>query len=359
MRFVFTAPRYHTNQHFAVKALLDAGHEVSFLALRRGQSEFYEAVQPTVLGEAGPMRTWVRVWRQMRELRPDVVVVRDPPSTFGLVSIAAARLLGLTVVFYTQTPAHRRVGWWKKFWRWFPAWATGAAWITPVLGWPDLYPRALGVLRYVPFVMEPQTAPEGKDWFRGGAVNVLCIGKFERRKNHRLFMEAVSRLSGRYPVRATIVGECTTEEHGREFASVKELHASLGLGDRVVFKTNLPYREVQREYALHDLFVLPSRDEPASVSLLEAMSHSLPVICSDSNGTQCYIGQGENGYVFGKDDLDGLTAAMERVMEDRERLTAMGQRSYELVVSEHTPSRYVRALVEIAGRSGRGAGPHG
>ena len=33
---MFTAPRYHTNQHFVVKALLDAGHEVSFLALVRG-----------------------------------------------------------------------------------------------------------------------------------------------------------------------------------------------------------------------------------------------------------------------------------------------------------------------------------
>ena len=50
MHFLYTAPRYHTNQHFAVKALLDAGHEVSFLALARGQSEEYEALDPTVLG---------------------------------------------------------------------------------------------------------------------------------------------------------------------------------------------------------------------------------------------------------------------------------------------------------------------
>ena len=38
------------------------------------------------------------------------------------------------------------------------------------------------------------------------------------------------------------------------------------------------------------------------MSVLEAMAHSLPVICSDSNGTQCYIRPGENGYVFGTDD---------------------------------------------------------
>ena len=95
--------------------------------------------------------------------------------------------------------------------------------------------------------------------------------------------------------------------------------------------------------------MLPALREAASVSVLEAMAHSLPVICSDSNGTQCYIRPGENGYVFGTDDVDGLTAAMGEIVGDRERLKAMGRRSYELVVSEHAPERYVRALEGLVG----------
>ena len=332
-----------------VKALLDAGHEVFFLALGRGQSEYYEAIHPTVLGEVGPVRMWTRVWRQMRALRPDVVVVRNPMTAFGLLSIAAARLTGRTVVLYTHTPMHMRFRWWQRLKGWAIAWASRAAWITPVLGWPERHPPALGAMRYVPFVIEPQTAPERREWSRDGAINVLCVGKFQERKNHRLFLEALSRLAGHYPVRATIVGECTTEEHRRELAGVEELRASLGLTERVVVKTNLQFPEVQREYALHDMFVLPALREAASVSVLEAMAHSLPVICSDSNGTQCYIRPGENGYVFRTNAVDGLTAAMEGVMEDRERLKAMGRRSYELVVSEHAPERYVRALEGLAG----------
>ncbi len=343
MRFVFTAPRYHTNQHFAVKALLDAGHEVSFLALRRGRSEFYEALRPTVLGDARG------VWRRMRALGPDAVVVREPMTAYGLASIAAARLSGSAVVLYWQTPMHMRFRWWQKLKLWAVARAARAAWMTPVLGWPERHPPGLAAMRYVPFPMEPQTAPERRQWFRDGAVNALCIGKFYERKNHGLFLEAVSRLSERYEVRATIVGECSTEEHRRELARVEEVRASLGLADRVVIRTNLPYPEVQREYARHDLFALPARDEPASVSVLEAMAHSLPVVCSDSNGTRCYVRQGENGYVFGTDDVDGLAAAMERVVGDRERLKAMGRRSYELVVSEHAPERYARTLEGLAG----------
>ena len=349
MRFAFTAPRYHTNQHFPMKALLDAGHQVSFLALRRGQSEFYEALHPTVLGEAGTARMSIRIWREMRVLRPDVVVVRNPLTAFGLLSIAAARLVGSTVVLYTQTPMHMRFRWWQKLKAWGIAWSSNAAWMTPVLGRPDRHPPGLGVMRYVPFVIEPQTAPDRREWFRDEAINVLCIGKFQELKNHRPFIEVVSRLSSRYSIRATIVGECSTAEHRRELARVEELHASLGLGDRVIIKKNLQYREVQREYRLHDLFVLTSRRDAASVSLLEAMAHSLPVICSDGNGTECYVRPGENGYVFASDDVKGLMEAMERVMEDQERLKAMGRRSYELVVSEHAPERYVRALEELVG----------
>ena len=120
--------------------------------------------------------------------------------------------------------------------------------MTPVLGQPDRHPPGLGAMRYVPFVIEPQTAPERREWFRDGAVNVLCIGKFQERKNHRLFLSR--RCPGcraGTPVRATIVGECTTEEHRRELAGVEELRASLGLrGDRVVFKTNLPFPRCSR-----------------------------------------------------------------------------------------------------------------
>ena len=355
MHFLFTAPRYHTNQHFAVKALLDAGHRVTFLALGRGQSEVYDALRPTVLAESPALRAVgvsapspLSLLSAMRRLKPDAVIVRDPSTAYGLLSVVTARLARRAVIFYTQTPMYRRLRRRQKLVRSIPAWGARARWITPVLGSPETHPLAFGVLCYVPFVMEPQTRPARTLWFRDDAINLLCIGKFETRKNHRLFLRAIAGLAERYPVRATVIGECTTTTHQRELSEFQRLHNSLGLCDRVIVKTNLPYSDVQREYARHDLFVLPSRDEPAAVSPLEAMSHSLPVICSDSNGTQCYIRPGENGYVFRTDDTDHLEECIERVISDRDRLMEMGARSYELVLSEHSPERYVDSLVSIA-----------
>ena len=357
MHFLYTAPVYHTNQHFAVKALLEAGHEVSFLALRTEPSRVYDALHPTILGESVVMHAMgmyapplPRFWSLMRRLKPDVVVVRNPHYAYGLLSILAGTAMGANVIFYSLTPVHRQLKWWKVLMRSLPAWAARAKWITPIIGSPEKYPPTFGALRYVPFPMEPQTAPERRRWFRDGAINVLNVGDYQSRKNHRLFLQALASLSERHRVRATIVGECTTAEHKSEFAALKDFHKSLGLGHKVRLKTNLAFWDVQREYEKHDVFVLPSRDEPAGISLLEAMSHSMPVVCSDSCGLKGCIHPGENGYVFRTDDVDHLEECMERIIDDRVRLVEMGARSHELVVSEHSPERYVRMLESLARR---------
>ena len=358
MHFLFTAPRYHTNQRFAVKALLDAGHRVTFVALRKQHSEVYDELEPVVLGETR-IAPWLPggerrcpppadFWRMVRELRPDAVVARDPYSAYWLLSAMAGRLSGARVIYYSQYRMHRQLARWKAAINSMAARTAGAKWITPVLGSPERHPQAFGALRYVPFVMEPQTPPKDREWFRRGAVNVMTVGKFYRRKNHSMFLEVIGRLSGRYRVTATIIGECTSDENRRELARIEEIRDALDLGERVRIKTNLPYHEVQREYAAHDLFVLPSSDEPAAVSHLEAMSHSLPVICSDSNGTRCYVRQGENGYVFKTGDGRDLEDRMESIVADRSRLVDMGVRSHELVVSQHSPTKYVETMEALA-----------
>ena len=372
MHFLFTAPRYHTNQHFAAKALVDAGHDVSFLVVGKGQSETYEVIHPEVLGVSTVSRTLGRMlsrrsgrlfearyacprfatfWYRLRALAPDVVVVRNPTSWYGRLAVVTARLNGCSVLFYTQYRLHRPIDPLRRFIHSFRAWAARARWITPALGDPDRYPPAVGAMCYVPFVMEPQTAPERKPWFAGDAVNVLSIGKFQRRKNHGLLLQAIARLSARYPIRATVIGECTTDGHELELAELKQLRDAEGLGDRVHFKRNLPYRKVQEELSKHDVFVLASRDEPAAVSHLEAMAHSLPVICSDANGTECYVRPEENGFIVRTGDGGDLERRLEAIVSDRDRLVRMGARSYDLVVSEHAPGKYVETMLGLVGGS--------
>ena len=374
MHFVFTAPRFHTNQHFPAKALIDAGHEVTFLVLRRGQSETYDAVQPVVLGcspvfdvlrrvvacvpgigysDVGGMPPPIHFWAVVRRLRPSALVVRDPKSAYGLLACLAAKLICAKLILYTQTPRHQRKSARKRLLFSLMMGTTGASWFTPVLGRPDEHPAVHAALRYVPFVVEPGTGPEDKRWFRGGVVNVLAIGKFQTRKNHVLFVEAVAEVARRHAIRALIVGECSTPAHRGVLAEVRRRCAALDLEDTVDIRINLPFADVQALYPCNDLFVLPSGGEPAAVSPLEAMAHSLPVICSDTNGTACYVLEGRTGFVCRSGDLRHLAACIAEAVGDRARLKAMGAESYRQALAEHGAAGYVDALVDMAGQGSR------
>lgn len=369
LHFVFTAPRFHTNQHYPAKALLDAGHNVTFVVLRRAQSETYEALSPVILGcspmfdvlrRAAAVLPWVgytnvggvpplsRFFTAMRRLQPSAVVVRDPKSAYGLLAALAAKLIGAKLILYTQTPRHQPVGRRKRLIYSLMMRTTGAEWFTPILGRPDQYAAVNEALRYLPFVAEPATSPSSKRWFRNDTVNILSIGKFQRRKRHDLFVDAIAAVAGKHAVRALIVGECTTDEHREVIQDVARQRTRLGLEETVDVRTNLQFDEVQRLYAAHDLFILPSQGEPAAVSPLEAMAHSLPVICSDTNGTACYFRPGRNGFVFRSGDAQHLAACIIEAIQDRDRLVALGAESYRIVLDEHPPDRYVNALVDMA-----------
>ena len=369
MHFVFTAPRFHTNQHFPAKALLDAGHEVTFVVLRRGQSETYDAVEPVVLGcspafdvlrrlaaripgirysTVGGLPSPARLWTTVRGLRPSAMVVRDPKSAYGMLACVVAKLSRTKLILYTQTAKHQHKSRRKRLLFALMMRATGASWFTPLLGRPDVHPAVHDALRYVPFVVEAGTSPTNKRWCRDASINVLAIGKFQPSKNHGLFVGAIAELARKHPVRALIVGECTTPEHQRVLGDVRRRRAELGLEGIVDIQTNLPFVAVQALYPLYDLFVLASEGEPAAVSPLEAMAHSLPVICSDTNGTASYILPGRNGFIFRSGDAQHLEDCIAEAIQERQRLMELGTESYRQVLTEHQPARYVNALVDMA-----------
>ena len=378
MRFLYTAPYLHTNQHCPIKGLLEAGHEVSFLALTRNHSEEHAHLAPIILGFSPFSDPLLRVfekiigkhlvgtqrggtcpvdgippilkfWNEVRRRSPATVIVRNPQSAYGLLSVLVAKLTGSHLIFYTQCPKHRQLKASQRLLRSFALWSTGAKWITPVLGTPGR-DEPINGLCYVPLVIEPQTSPKKKSWFGGGAINILTVGRYQHQKKHRLFLEVVHRLSRRYPIRATIIGACTMPDHQQELENLKKYGRHLGISDIIDFKVNLSFPEMQEQYPKYDIFALSSRDDVAAMSPLEAMAHSLPVVCSDSNGTQCYIQPGRNGFVFRTDDLDDFEACLSRILESKKKLVEMGRHSYELVASEHAPARYVNTLVGMSKR---------
>lgn len=73
------------------------------------------------------------------------------------------------------------------------------------------------------------------------------------------------------------------------------LAKGLGVSERILFLGT--QNEIERFYAVADLFVLPTLYDPFSNATLEAMASGLPVITTKNNGVAEFIEDGKEGYV--------------------------------------------------------------
>jgi glycosyltransferase involved in cell wall biosynthesis len=148
-----------------------------------------------------------------------------------------------------------------------------------------------------------------------------------------LILQAVNELKEKYPLHLTIIGERYDQV---VLDKVKAYVKENNLENIVEIKENLPYQETLALYRNYDLFVLPSYDEPAAYSPVEAMANKLAVIASDTCGTACYIERGRNGYVFKSRSIEDLVLKMELAIKDREALIKMGAESFKIAKQNHS-----------------------
>ena len=102
----------------------------------------------------------------------------------------------------------------------------------------------------------------------------------------------------------------------------------------------------KKEYLLNlaDAFILPSYNEGLPISVLEAMSYSLPVISTTGGGIPEILKNGENGFIMEPGDKDAIYHAVVSLMEDKNLCKDMGKKSYEKV-QVHLPE-YVEKQLE-------------
>jgi len=371
MRFLFIAPRYHTNQHYVMKSLIDNGHEVKFIAFYKGFSEEYSALEPSILSFSKSSLALEKLFNKrrdegfkakygfpkfshlnglMRGFNPDVVVIRSPKGVVSWLFILMCKIFKKSFIIYTQGPKFREKNAdLVRIVRFLFLDLLGGVWITPVEGekrnrravtHPSLY--------YLPFVYE--VGPNNflqRAYFENGKVRILSVGKYVSRKKHRLLLRAVAAIRDIAPIEVTLIGECSTEEHRREVKEIRKLIAYEGLLNIVTVRKNLSFTDVQAEYLKHDIFVLPSTDEPAAYSLLEAMAHGLPVVCSEANGTLCYIQNGVSGYAFKDDSVSDLKEKLRLLIEDKTKIVDFGKVGYKIVKERHSLERYHSDLISI------------
>lgn len=182
----------------------------------------------------------------------------------------------------------------------------------------------------------------------GGPTTIVCVGRLIERKGQHHLLRAFAGLlarAGGEPPRLLLVGTGDAEPQ------LKQLAHDLGIGHAVEFAGFVPRERMPEVYRRADIFVLPSQSEGMSIALLEAMACGLPVVVTDTGGTDELVRPGGNGLVVAWGDVAGLEAALAGLAADAGLRRTMGAAARQTAVRTAWPeiARQYLALMERAG----------
>jgi L-malate glycosyltransferase len=173
-------------------------------------------------------------------------------------------------------------------------------------------------------------------WPGKSVIGVVCALRPE--KSLDTLLRAFTKLTRRDSM-LVIVGS------GPEEQRVKALATELGVHESCHFEPATS--EVADWLSQIDIFVLPSRTEALSNSLMEAMACSCCVIASRVGGNPELIDDGENGLLFDVDNVAQLTAQMEALLADPARRQRLASAASAKMAAHFTYSQAAATMQEI------------
>jgi glycosyltransferase involved in cell wall biosynthesis len=369
MKILVIAPRFHTNLYFRVKALIEGGHEVKVAVLYKGKSEYYKDIE-LIQFQLSIFSKWmsriIQIFKKknlktnlelrfetpnkelnhlLKTFKPDVVLLKAFQNLLAVSSIWRARRNNAKIIQLVQTNKPTLAG--SKILLKLNlkiCYLMGvSAYLTPVKWTKDIFEQLnINHVYYLPFVFPAVELPISYEY---PEINLLSIGKIVPRKAHLLLLKAVKILHNEnYPITLSIFGEPSNKDY---LSKMQQFISANAMQTYVFIGFEADYEKILAQYSKHHLFVLPSSDEPAAYSPVEAMAHGLPVICSTENGTKCYIKEGVNGFIFEDGNLENLVEKIEKAISKPEYLKKLAVEAKKSAQKNHLPEDFSRNLIHI------------
>lgn len=134
---------------------------------------------------------------------------------------------------------------------------------------------------------------------------------------------------------------------GGMLPTLKEMAAKAGAGERVRFLGYVGGTDKRWAYAAAEVVVIPSRQEAMSIVALEAGAAGTPVILTDQCGFDELAGSGGGMVVAAT--AEALTAGLQRMLNNRKELSAVGGRLKAYVEENFGWDRVVEKYMDLYG----------
>ena len=175
-----------------------------------------------------------------------------------------------------------------------------------------------------------------------GQPAFLQVARFHSVKDHETSVRAFARAAAALPGAVLLLAGA-----GSEQARIEGWVKELGLGDAVRF---LGVREdVPNLLAAADVFVLSSLSEGISVTLLEAMAASLPIVATAVGGNPEVVVHGETGLLSPRRDAQAMGLNLAALATDPRRRAEMGNAGRRRVETVFTQERMHRRYAALYG----------
>jgi glycosyltransferase involved in cell wall biosynthesis len=180
-------------------------------------------------------------------------------------------------------------------------------------------------------------------------ADFLYVGRLLHLKGLHLALKAFSKLRKDQPdATLTIIGTGPAE------AWLKNLSATLGLGNSVRWLGWISHEKIWAHYRNYTAFVFPSLHDSSGNVILEALSQALPVICLDTGGPGAIL-QPSCGIRVPVENrnaaavVDDLAAAMRTLANNPELRAQMGRQALEVARASTWRKIVFNAYAEIEG----------
>ena len=347
---LLNSPRFISNEYQLMLAYIRPAGDIEFDLPERAARLGVSLVD---IPERGPLdfRTVQRLSQLIQTSRPDILHAHDYKTNVLAVLLGRWHRIPVMTTVHGYVSLGGRLNWYYRIDRWALRRMDRVIIVSEDLyttldKWGidrsrcSLVENAIDTTEYVRQV--PTAEAKRRLGIDPERLVIGSVGRLAREKAFDLLIAAVDRLlCGGLNVELLIVGE------GQERPQLEALIAKLGHGDRIRL---LGYRtDTLNLYQAMDVFALNSRREAFPNVVLEALATEVPVVATAVAGVPNIIQPEVNGLLVEPDDVDGMTAALKRLIcetELRERLAAAGRATIEERYSFQVRMQKIQAIYD-------------
>lgn len=181
-----------------------------------------------------------------------------------------------------------------------------------------------------------------------GLVRVGLVATFARWKGHEVFLDAVKRLAGRFPVRAYIVGGALYETAGSQW-SRGELEAKVndrglsGVVGLTGFVDDVPAALRSLDIVVH----ASTAPEPFGMVIAEGMAAQRAVVAACGGGAAELFDDGVTAMGYPPGDAEALAGRLAQLIGDRAGRDALAVSARGAALERFSPARMAAAFREV------------